>query len=346
MIISGVAHPKANSFVSWAEANDYIGSASLAWMKMDDYKKEALLRNTAYKISQMSYVGIRYYKKMFMAFPRRADYLVERNPLANSSWSLVETGNSIKNYEYVDTGASSIVSLDAFPAVGTVTEPLIVKTYLSGALLTFSITNSSASASVGSYTMTVDYNKGLITFNFVPDPGSIVSVNGFFYSANSLQSTDLIITGDENPDLYAGGCLHLIYPDGTRFYYDVMTHNIATGVITLCDCTTQNEVLESVGFERAIFFYPIFELVKKAQITQIMAELGVIAWDKHVGTGVTGTKIGDTSRSYGTGQYTLMTQKLAARYGLHPSVVAMLGRYLTKGKVAIGWAGNPYEPST
>lgn len=150
---------------------------------------------------------------------------------------------------------------------------------------------------------------------------------------NQLQIADLNFSDrtDFLPDFAVGGGVH-VYSGGNRQYYNVIAHDVSTGIVTLDDDLPDWDGMQYYYIDP----YPA-DIVKAAQ-EMLFKYAGVYPTDPYAGLGLSKITIGDTSRTYGSVQYGQMSVKnIADRFGVTEKVISILGKYLVYGKMEIAF---------
>ena len=156
---------------------------------------------------------------------------------------------------------------------------------------------------------------------------------------NQLQIADLNFSDrtDFLPDFAVGGGVH-VYSGGNRQYYNVIAHDVSTGIVTLDDDLPDWDGMQYYYIDP----YPA-DIVKAAQ-EMLFKYAGVYPTDPYAGLGLSKITIGDTSRTYGSVQYGQMSVKnIADRFGVTEKVISILGKYLVYGKMEIAFQSRLEE---
>lgn len=155
-------------------------------------------------------------------------------------------------------------------------------------------------------------------------------------SPNKLRNGGLIYADrtDMLPTFCLGAAVHCMC-QGERIYGNVIAHNSHTGVVTL-----DVNIPESWNDQTITYLYidpPLPEIID-AQLTQMKVRVGAIASDPYAGLGISGIKVGDSSRTYTDPSSSMQTIiSIAGRLGIAPQTLIALGKFTTYNKVSIGW---------
>ena len=156
---------------------------------------------------------------------------------------------------------------------------------------------------------------------------------------NKLLNAGLVYSGrvDMLPTFCLGAAVHCMHK-GERIYGNVIAHNSYTGVVTLdVDIPTSWESAD-IAY---LYIDPPLPEILDAQLIQMKVRVGAIASDPYAGLGISGIKVGDTSRTYSDPSATMQTIiSIAGRLGIAPQTLITLGKFTTYNKVSIGWQKN------
>ena len=319
-----VAHPRANSFVSFDEVSEFMLALDPKWVSTSPSEIARLVVMTAAKINAVRFLGQPYFQNQGMAFPRKNDARVRSTPVTGLSG--VEVGVATEEHTPSVLASGCQFYTDNFP-IAKITNT--VECTVSGANVVLA-DNGSGGLSDGTLTGTIDYTNGIVTLNFLVDSGTSARITASWYSSTKLFSSDVVFDAESYlPGHLNGGSVHVPHSDGLRDYGTIIDHNIVSGVVTLGSRMTAYVPAS------ALLFNPYPRAVRDAQLIQLQAERGLLDWDRNANRGISTIKIGDTSRSYSTVSIPDKTKMLAGKYRVHELVIALLGPYTIYGKMGV-----------
>lgn len=339
-VVSIVGHPAANSFVSMDEVNTFMNANDLGWVHVSQTEAERFAIFTSAKLSNIRYLGQPLYSQQGLAFPRTNDVRVSARVFTTPGLSPVQIGRAVEECMFDPTPDGCRFETENFPVTSSDSEPVIVTVQIQGATIKLMDIGEGVLAGPN-VSGTVDYSTGVFELDRNLDDGTVARVDALWYRNNAVQSSnfqyDVKVYA---PDLLKTGSVHIPLPDGYRDYLEITGHNILTGVLEL------GGRMSSVALSNALVFSPHPQALKRAVLTQLLAERGQLEWDKRANRGLRKIKIGDTEVAYDEGAIPSKARKLAGQYRVHESVFAMIAPFTIYGKMGVifgEWNASPAE---
>lgn len=320
-LVSLVASPLANSYVTAAELHAYMGVIDAGWATVAPVEQERLAILATMEIDRVRFLGSKALGNQRLEFPRVGDPRVFR-PILDSA---PQVDKSASGFAYGLTRAfeetfpaSANLTLACFPARGSVR----ISTFLGG-VVTEIDDGAGALGAVGA----VDYAAGTITLTGVPTAPVVVQYDGV--------RRDVLICPDAQmdpgrfmPDFLVGGSVHVLRADGVREFFGIAGHNIVSGEITL----DQPMADALAPGDRVMLFWPVHDDLKRAVMIQVAARRGLVTLDTRAGRGIKSIKIGDTATTYSDAVSSSRVTSLAAKFGLNDQSFALIARFTIYGK--------------
>lgn len=321
-LVSLVASPLANSYVTTAELHAYMGVIDAGWAAVPAVEQERLAILATMEIDRVRFLGSKALGNQRLEFPRVGDPRVFR-PILDSA-PQVDKPTSAFSYGLTrgvaeTFPAGAVVTLSLFPGRGSVR----VSTFLGGGVVNETDDGNGTIGTAG----VVDYAAGTITLAGVPTAPVIVQYSGV--------RRDVLLCPDAQmdpgrfmPDFLVGGSVHLLRANGIREFFDIVAHNIVSGEITLAQ-PLQDAIAPG---DRVLLFWPVHQDLKRAVLIQVAARRGLVTLDTRAGRGIKTIKIGDTTTTYSDAVSTSRVVSLAAKYGLNDQSFALIARFTIYGK--------------
>ena len=360
-LISTVAAPNSNSYLSWDEVDEIMSTQDPEWGEKTENEKYNIATGGAQDIDRLRFIGQPCYPTQKRAFPRYLDIHVDQKALTDGTRILepaspvIFVKSSEVNPDYVEgVWWSRVIMGYNLPEKvqkvkqddGTWKDEM-APVYLSDISVSFmlagnpySITvsaNESTTRSVeGAYLIVHDAEaREFVMHSFVEgaycrDCSSSATAVDY----ERVTFTDAILDQTAYfPDAYKFGSVHVVYSNGARTYHDIIEHNIVTGVVRLATPFEHDTV---VSF---LMHKPIAREVREAQVIQMLVRAGALEdYDPFVGGGIARIKIGDSERDYSAPRYGgLGIRELASRNRVSEQVFVLIGHYTTYGKFGVTW---------
>ena len=360
-LISTVAAPNSNSYLSWDEVDEVMSAQDPEWDEKTENEKYNIATGGAQDIDRMRYIGQQCYPTQKRAFPRYLDIHVDQKALTDGTQILVPETPAIfvksseVNPDYVEGEWWSRVLMgynlpERIQKVrqedGTWKDEM-APVYLSDISVSFMLAGNPYTVNMPANEPTTRSVEGVYLIVHDAEAREIMMhsfIEGAYCrdcssSATSVDYEHVTFSGavlDQSaffPDAYKFGAVHVIYTNGARTYHDIIEHNIVTGVVRLATPYEHDTVTSFVMHK------PIPREVREAQVIQMLVRAGALEdYDPFVGGGIARIKIGDSERDYSAPRYGgLGIRELASRNRVSEQVFVLIGHYTTYGKFGVVW---------
>lgn len=329
MAINAVpASPNANSYLTLEEANEKLVIWSdLNWKLKITKEKETLLRLATTYIERLPFVGEKLYKGQSLNLPRKIarykPYSVDKDYFDGFSLK----GNILKSFEEesfnIAKGDGSKkdfeIDLDVFPIANSIN----IKTIINSS--EFEVTDDGNGKIIhdGNEIGTISYDTGLLQIQFPNPPDTdkdiVLKCNGYYRNIITIDKTF-----DAFDDFLKYGAIH-IDETGNHQCFTIISNSISEKTITFDGKVSK--LLDSDCKSKVI--YPLND-AKEAQIIQLLYLQNILTWD--ASSLIRSKRIGDVAVSYYRPN---KLDRVAAKFNVHPQVIALLAPYLIYGKLEV-----------